>query len=176
LLLAHIDVSPSIISSNIEESVPVGGDGDGFATIGAYTDMNALRIELHFPSDAPNLTFPGALQEQAGPTMRLIAKDTPALRARLTELLLVHPDVYLVVSPCCLGQTAECPDPRELVRRVLEDAAPEPLSYNVTEAAKRLGISYSYARKLVRLGRLKKANGRISSAEMHRYLAGARRT
>jgi excisionase family DNA binding protein len=45
----------------------------------------------------------------------------------------------------------------------------QPLGYNMKQAARRLGISYSYIKRLVIEGRIERINGRISSKELERY-------
>lgn len=136
--------------------------------------MNAVRVELLFQCQAPAVTFQDVRQISRGSTITLIGKDTPLFRAQLTELLLQHTDVDIIVSPCFCGRTKAYQNPHELVLTAFGIAVPGPLSFNVKDASKRLGVSYSHLRELIRLGRIRKVHGRIASGEIIRYLKEGR--
>lgn len=136
--------------------------------------MNAVRIEIVFPGPAPAIAVPCVIQKVFGSALTIISPNTPTLRAHIAEIILANPDVRLVVSPCFVAQPHTSQDPHEMVRQAFEGAEPVPLSFNIKEAAKRLGISYSHIRNLIHLGCLKKVRGRISSAELERFLNNRR--
>jgi len=136
--------------------------------------MSGVRVDLIFPGAAPEVDLPCAMQTSAGVWMTLIGKDTPLLRAKLIELILANPGVDLAVSNCFLGQMPDFKNPHDLVRTAFGEVTPAPLSFNVKDASKRLGISYSHMRELIRLGDIKKVHGRVASAEIDRYLKDGR--
>jgi hypothetical protein len=129
--------------------------------------MNAIRIELVFPENAPKVEIPGLLRSE-GQTLTILGQDTPLLRATLTELCLAHPTAQMAAIPCFLGRAADFGGAHALVRCAFGQDSPA--SFNVKEAARRLGVSYSHLRKLVHLGLVKKVNGRVAAAELERYL------
>lgn len=132
--------------------------------------MNALRVELHC-QDKPQATeFPCSLQRSEGCLLVLIGKDTPLFRAKLIEFVLSNPKTVVVASACFVGTVQEFANPHKLIHQTFAETAPTPLSFNVKDASKRLGISYSHIRELIHLGQIKKLRGRISSAELNRYL------
>ena len=137
--------------------------------------MNGVRIDLMFSGNAPTVSFPCLVRRIDASILILIGNDTPLLRARLIEVLLANPEVQMAVSPCFFATVAQFRNPHEMVREAMEGAAPTPLSFSITGAAKRLGISYTQIRRLIRLGRIKKVNGRVTSAEIARYLQEPRR-
>lgn len=55
-------------------------------------------------------------------------------------------------------------------RRGAEEAIRRLLMYNYQDAAKRLGVCENTIRKRIREGKIKSADGRISEAEIQRYL------
>lgn len=136
--------------------------------------LNGLRIELHFSGEPPTVCFKGASQQTNGTTITLLGNDTPLLRAQVVELLLAHPHTQLGASPCFVGKPEGFTSAHDLVRQACDAVSPEPLSYNLKDAAKRLGVSYSYLRRLVYLGSIKKVRGRITATELQRYIKEVR--
>jgi excisionase family DNA binding protein len=132
--------------------------------------MNGVRVDIFFPKEVTSTSFPCILQRSSGSTLTLIGQDTPILRAKLVEFLLANPTIDFVVTPCFVGRLTGCDNPHEVIRQAFGGVSPSPLSYNVKDAAKRLGISYSYIRELIDHGAIKKVKGRVSLAEIERYL------
>lgn len=137
-------------------------------------DMNGIRVELIFNGEVPQLSFACISQRTEASVMIVIAEDTPGLRAKLVEVLLAHPETKVAAIRCSLALPEEFRTPHELVGVLLDGIAEGPLSYNIKSAARRLGISYSYMRELIHLGRIKKVAGRISEAEIRRFLTARR--
>lgn len=137
--------------------------------------MNGVRIDLIFGGNPPTLSLPCFVQRVDPSNLILIGKDTPLLRAKLIEVVLAYPEVQMAVSPCFFAKADDFQSPHAMVRAAFEGTAPMPLSFNIIGAAKRLGISYTHIRRLIRLGRIKKVKGRVTATEIARYLKEPRR-
>ncbi len=136
-----------------------------------------VRIQLVVPGSEPKelsqfLSIPGFAHEvrqlPAAAVLSLIAEDSNLVRAKLVEFIASTPGtaISVVRSVVYGGQS-------KTVQALVETAfgaIEEPISYNMKEAARRLGISYSHIKDLVYLGRLQRENGRISTKELERFL------
>lgn len=132
--------------------------------------MNGVRVDLIFSGKPPTLSLPCCVQRKEPSTLILIGRDTPLLRAKIVEVLLANPETQMAVSPCYFAGSADFPSPHAMVQTAFGATAPTPLSFNVKQAAARLGISYSHIRELIHLGQIKKVHGRIPESELKRYL------
>jgi len=126
-------------------------------------------VDVHTFGNVPNLALPGVMETSTPSMWTLIGEDTPLLRAKLTEFLMANPDCEFSVSQCILGWRKDLQSAQELVCHAFSKVQPPPLSYNVKNAAKRFGVSYSYMRKLIRIGEIKKVRGRVAACELERY-------
>lgn len=67
------------------------------------------------------------------------------------------------------------PDVKRLVEaaaRMAVQEANDVMLYPLADAAERLGICYNTLKRRIREGRIHQVNGRISGAELRRYLSG----
>lgn len=138
-----------------------------------------LRIELLVRKADGEGTFPEFLglagigheirKCSGGYYLSVVGQNTPLLRAQLVELITANPGTVISVCRSWRDDRAQRPV-RALVDFAFSESDGQPLSYNMKEAARRLGISYSHMKQLVEVGRIRRINGRISGRELERYL------
>jgi hypothetical protein len=140
-----------------------------------------VRIELFVPAGATpgeDSLFQNGIGYEARPCsggsiIALTSPDSPFLRQTLIEFLAARPGSAITVVPCNINdnpyKTAHA-----VVAAAFREGVDYALSYNMKEAAKRLGVSYSYMKRLVRLGRIRRENGRVAAKELERYIGRKR--
>jgi excisionase family DNA binding protein len=99
--------------------------------------------------------------------LSVVSEATPLLQAEITEFFTANPGCAL--SVVCMESASTKVRISQFVANMFNQVSEQPLGYNMKQAARRLGISYSYIKRLVIEGRIERINGRISSKELERY-------
>jgi hypothetical protein len=99
--------------------------------------------------------------------LSVVSETTPLLQAQLTEFITSNPGCAL--SVICMESATTQVRISQFVANMFNKVSGQPLGYNMKQASRRLGISYSYIKRLVLEGRIERINGRISAKELDKY-------
>jgi hypothetical protein len=160
-------------SNNIHANRPLGRD---IKTI-FYMQLNVRIVAFAANCDAETQELQRFLKIRGvgheirkcndGHYLSVVSEATPLLQAQLTEFVMSNPGCAL--SVVCMESATTKVRISQFVANMFNGVSEQPLGYNMKQAARRLGISYSYIKRLVGEGRIERLNGRISAKELERY-------